>query len=73
MTVELLDYASGKKQVMGTVKLRSRTVYFEGAIPATIRAMLDELLAAAPSPEAFMEGLPLHISGSYLRAKAVGD
>lgn len=71
MLVHLLDYRTGKRQVMATLELVDGEIIQSGKVPPSVQDTLDEVEADSDSPEAMLARLPLIFSSPYLRAQLV--
>lgn len=71
MYVEFLNYTSGHKEVVCTLRLVNDQVVIEGQLPTSIQPDVKLLQDKAASPTAFLQALPSAFSGSYLRANLV--
>lgn len=70
MRVQILDYSSGHRQVMGVLeKSADDRVQFVGTFPDQIRHLLQDLLDRAGTVDQFLQELPFHVTGSRLRAE----
>ena len=70
MHVLLLDYTTGRRQVMATLSLEKGQIVAEGRVPSHLQEEL-QALSQHYQGEALLRRLPQEFTGTYLRAELV--